>query len=102
MAKLEKLYIRKKNKVFATYLLLSKKQESGQSIDDFVVSLHQLTKDCDFKDVSAEEYSNQMVLNAFISGLSDGHIRQRLLQSEDLTFEKAYDTARSLELAKKN
>ena len=43
--RLEKLYIKKKNVVCARYLLLSKKQETGQSIDDFVTTLHQLTKD---------------------------------------------------------
>ena len=100
--RLEKLYVKKKNVVCARYLLLSKKQEAGQSIDDFVTTLHQLTKDCNFQNVTAAEYSDQMVLNAFISGLSDASIRQRLLESDDLTFEQAYDKARVFELAKKN
>ena len=43
-----------------------------------------------------------MVLNAFISGLNDASIRQRLLESDDLTVEQAHDKARVFELAKKN
>ena len=91
--KLEQLYVRKKNTVFARYMLLSRKQESAETIDDFTTNLRQLTKDCQFKAVTAEEYSNEMLLNAFVNGLNDNTIRQRLLETTDLSFDKAYDQA---------
>ena len=102
IAKLERLYVKKKNVVFSRYMLVSRKQESGETIDDYTTDLRQLTKDCQFKAVSAEEYSDEMLLIAFVNGLSDTTIRQRLLETTDPTFDKAYDLARSLELAKRN
>ena len=36
IAKLESLYIKKKNLIFSRYQLLTEKQESGQDIDKFV------------------------------------------------------------------
>ena len=102
IAVLEKLYIKPKNIVCSRYLLLSNKQGANESIDDFVTRLRQLTKHCDFKAVTAAEYINEMLLNAFVSGISDHNIRQRLLEVTSTSFDEAYKVARSLESTKSN
>jgi len=49
--------------------------------------------------VTAEEYNNEMVRDAFISGLSSHHIRQRLLENNELSLDRAFDIANSLNMA---
>ena len=52
--------------------------------------------------VSAEEYRQEYVRDAFINGLHSPVIRQRLLESHTLTLQQAFQQARTLELAQKH
>ena len=96
---LNELYDKPKNTIFARHLLATCRQESGQSLDQFLQKLKSLAKDCDFKNATAHEIRDEAVRDSFISGLSNGNVRQRLLESESLNLQKAFDLARSLELA---
>ena len=98
---LEALYVKPKNEVFVRHLLATCKQESGQSLDQFVQQLRNLSKDCNFRVVSAEQYRDDALRDAFITGIQSIDIRQRLLEQSKLDFQTAYDTARSFELAQK-
>ena len=75
------------------------KQEPLQSIDSFMQSLEQISKTCNFEAVTAEVNRKQYVRDAFINGISSSHIRQRLLESNTLTMDEAFQQARSLEQA---
>ena len=55
-----------------------------------------MSKDCSLRNVSAEEYRLDRVRDAFINGLASHHIRQRLLESIELTVDQAFSKARSL------
>ena len=81
---LEALYITPKNEVFARHVLATRKQESGESLDEFVNSLKLISKDCNFKPVSAAVYQNEMIRDSFINGLQFQYIRQRLLENAAL------------------
>ena len=83
-------------------MLLSKKQDTAENVTEFVASLKQMTKDCVFTAISAEDYKSEMLLNAFVSGLRDESIHQRLLEATELTFDQALTKARALELAQEN
>ena len=61
--------------------------------------MHVLSKDCNFRQVSAEEYRLDLVRNAFINGLASHQIRQRLLESNESTVDQAFNRARSLQQA---
>lgn len=98
---LEALFVKPKNEIFARHLLATCKQESGQTLDQFAQKLKNLSKDCNFQAVTAEQYRNDALRDAFISGLQSTDIRQRLLEKSTLDFQGAFDTARSLELAQK-
>ena len=52
--------------------------------------------------MSAENYRQELVRDAFINGISSHSIRQRLLENQTLTLTQAYDQARSLDCAEKN
>ena len=61
-----------------------------------------LRKGCNFKPVTASEHRNQFIRDAFISGLLNNQIRQRLLQNKELDLQTAFDQARSIDTALKS
>ena len=81
IAALDAAYIRPTNVVYNRHLLLTAKQDADQSIDTFVQTLQRVAKTCEFQAVSAEENKNQCMRDAFITGISSPHIRQRLLEN---------------------
>ena len=99
---LEFLYITPKNEIFARHLLATRRQQAGESLDEFLNVLKGLSKDCNFKAVSAETYQKEMIRDAFINGLLSQHIRQRLLENTILDLDAAYRQARSLKSAQRN
>lgn len=98
---LEKLYVKPKNEIFARHILATRKQKPGESLDDYMQELKQLSADCNFKDATAAEYRNNSIRDAFITGLASNQIRQRLLENDTLTLDLAFNQARSLEMAQK-
>ena len=70
VAKLERSYVRLPNEVFARHLLATRQQQSGESIDEFLRELYKLSIDCNFKDVTAEKYREELVRDAFINGIA--------------------------------
>ena len=67
-----------------------------------LVVLENFAKDCDFKAVTAEQYRDNSVREAFISGMVSSVIRQRLLEKKELDLTSAAELARSLEMVKKD
>ena len=100
LAILEGLFVKKKNKVFARYKLLTRKQHPGESLEEFVNDLKHLAKSCKFVQTTVEQNLSNYLVDALIGGIASSAIRQRLLEKEeDLTFEAAYSLARSLDSA---
>lgn len=56
IATLKDLYIKPTNEIFARHLLATRRQRSGESMDEFLQALKTLAKDCKFKDVTAAVY----------------------------------------------
>ena len=56
-------------------------------------------KTCNFEAVTAEQNKNQYIRDAFISGITSSHIRQRLLENNTLSLDEAFQQARALEQA---
>ena len=61
VAILEKLYVKTPNEIFARHLLATRRQQSGESLDEFLLELRKLSKDCNLKAVSAEQYKEELV-----------------------------------------
>ena len=99
---LEGLYVKPKNEVFARHVLSTRKQQAGESIDEYLQELRHLSQDCCFKAVSAEQYRDQFIRDSFISGLASPAIRQRLLENKTLDLDTAVAQARSLTLAQQS
>lgn len=99
VSRLKSIYEKRKNEIFARYLLSTRKQESGESLDIYIQSLRTLAKDCNYKSVTADQYRDDAIRDSFITGLHSSYIRQRLLENSVLTLSSAYDKARALESA---
>ena len=102
IATLEKLYVKPTNEVFARYKLATRRQQSGESLDEFLQGLMTLAKDCNYKDVNAATYRDESIRDAFITGLSSNQIRQRLLENKTLNLEAASSHARALRSAQRS
>ena len=96
---LQNLYVKPKNVIAARHKLRLCKQQAGESIDQFVLRLDYLSKECDCQNVTAEQHRLELMRDAFIAGMSSIPIRQRLLENRTLTFQQAYDQARAQKLA---
>lgn len=97
---LDSAFIKPTSVVYNRHKLITFKQEPSQSIDAFKQELQRLSKHCNFQQVTAEEYRQQYVRDAFINGISSVNIRQRLLENiGELTLDDAFAQARALEQA---
>ena len=96
---LESVYNKPKNVVYARHLLCTCRQEVGQTLDQYLQRLKQLSKDCGFKSVTAEEYRSEIIRDSFIRGLLSNTMRQRLLEQDSLDLDRVFIQARTLEAA---
>jgi len=60
-------------------------------LDEYLQALKTLSKDCNFRQVTAAEYRDEAIPDAFISGLISSNIRQRLLENKTLDLQAAFD-----------
>ena len=99
---LDEIYDKPKNEIHARHILATRRQQSGETIAEYIRCLKQLAHDCNFKSVTAEQNRNEYIRDAFIAGISCHNIRQRLLENLALTLDEAQNQAISLETAKMN
>ena len=93
---LNKLYAPELLEIVENFKFNSRKQLSGESILDFATSLQKLSKKCDF-----EAHLSKALRNQFMFGLTNERVQSRLLETSDLTFEKALKIASTMELCEK-
>ena len=82
MNTLTSCYIKEPNEVYARHKLATRKQQPGESFDTYLNALKSLSKDCNYKAVTAEIYQNESIRDAFIAGTSSSKVRQRLLEKK--------------------
>ena len=102
IAALQKLYVKTPNEIFARHILTTRRQHSGETLDEYLCELRKLSKDCNFKAVSAEVNCNDSIRDSFINGIQSTLIRQRLLENKTLNLDEAYNQAYTLDLAQRN
>ena len=72
-------------------------QQPGESFDDYLVSLRELTKTCNF---CSEGCTTKNIRDQIIEGISDSDTVEQLLKHQNLTLEVAITTCRAQEAAK--
>ena len=73
-------------------------QQSSESFDDFLVTLCEMAKTCNF---CSNQYSQKNIWDQIIEGTPDGDTVEQLLKQPDLTLEAAITICRAQEAAKK-
>ena len=96
---LRNAYHKRKNVVFARHLLMSRVQNCGESIAEYVHALKQLARDCEFQQVSADRYRDELTKDAFINGINSSAVRRRLLEEDQLTLQTAVNKAEMFDRA---
>ena len=76
------IFIKQPSVVYARYKLTTTTQEVGQSLEMFRRTLDRLSRECNFSEVSASRYREDMMLQAFIAGISSNDIHQHLLEEK--------------------
>ena len=75
-----------------------RKQASGEAFDDYLISLRELAKTCNFCDDKCLQNS---LRDQLVEGIIDPDTVQDLLKEQELTLEKAIQIFRAMEAAKK-
>ena len=99
IATLHNIYVKPTNEIYARHQLATRRQQAGESLDEYLQALKILSKECNFKPVTATEYCEEYIRDAFISGILSNQIRQRLLENKTLDLKTMFDQARALDSA---
>jgi len=80
------------NEIYNRYVLMSRKQNDGEKIDDYIVVLENLSEKCNYGNLR-----DSIVRDVFVLGLKDVRTRESLLKEAKLDLIKAMNIARSIE-----
>ena len=75
----------------------TRNQKSGESVGDYVLALKRLAVHCNYG-----EFLDRTLRDRFVCGLRNPNIQNKLLNTEDRTFEKACRIAKAMEMAERN
>ena len=97
IATLCNIYFKPTNEIYARHQLATKRQQVGEGLDEYLQALKILSKESNFKPVTATKYCEEYIRDAFISGIHSNQIRQRLLENKTLDLKTMFDQARALD-----
>lgn len=95
--KLAEFYAPAPLEIAENYRFHQRKQGEGESVQQFTAALHKLSINCNFG-----QYIQTALRNQLVFGLSSKRAQSRLLETKDLTFEKAVEMATAMELSEKD
>ena len=94
VAMLEKHFQPKRLVVAERFKFHSRVQKPDEAVRDYLAALRKLSEHCDFK-----EFRTEALRDRFVCGLNNESIQRKLLTEDNLTLDKALNTAQSVELA---
>uniref|UniRef100_UPI00358F8E7A uncharacterized protein isoform X2 n=1 Tax=Myxine glutinosa TaxID=7769 RepID=UPI00358F8E7A len=89
LAELKRLYIKKQSAVHGRHQLSQRRQQPSESIDRYAQELRHLLADCVQEVRTHEQVQDDLLRDSFVSGISSGALRLRLLETPELTFTEA-------------
>ena len=93
---LRKYYEPKRVVIAEQFTFHQRNQEVDESIADYVAELRKLTLNCDFKD-----HLDEALRDRFVCGLRSEAAQKQLLTESELTFTRAVEIAKGMEVADK-
>lgn len=91
-----KHFIPKVNVIFERSQFNTRVQQNGESVEQFVIALHQLAERCNYEKFG-NELKDELIRDRLVIGLLDKTIREKLQLEDELTLEKAVRIARQAE-----
>ncbi|XP_018342708.1 PREDICTED: uncharacterized protein LOC108748832 [Trachymyrmex septentrionalis] len=95
-AKCKELFAPTGLEIAETYKFCHRKQLPGETVQDFASALTKLSTTCNFG-----TFQNTMLRNHLVFGISSRRTQSRLLETKELTYEKALQIALAMELTEK-
>ena len=89
-------FIQRRNIIFERAKFNCRKQEAGESVDDFITDLHCLARYCNYGNLHEE-----MIRDRIMVGIRDNQLSQKMQLESALTLKKAIELARQSESVKK-
>lgn len=98
-SKFDKFFEPRRNVTMCRYLFFTRRQNKSESIDEFLTDLENKSKECEFGTLR-----EPLIKDIFIANLNIdfSHVRQRLLQEPDLTYQRMQELARTLIVAQQD
>ena len=96
VGRFERHFVKKRNVIFERARFNQRRQEEGESVDEFVTTLYCLSEHCEYAGLRDE-----MIRDRIVVGVRDSILSEKLQLEADLTLEKAVATARQRESIKK-
>ncbi|UYV70018.1 hypothetical protein LAZ67_7001483, partial [Cordylochernes scorpioides] len=93
---LDKYFTPYKNVVTERFKFRQRVQKDDEAIDNYLISLRELSKSCEFGNLEAD-----MIRDQIIEKCNNKKLKEKLLQQENLTLSKTIDIARMLEISRK-
>ncbi len=87
----------RKNVIYERYVFWQSNQQEGETIDQYITSLKQKVKSCEYDPACLDE----MVRDKLVFGVKDLAVKERLLREENVTLQKAVNFAHATEVSKK-
>lgn len=66
---LKRALVQRKGEIYARHEPATRTQQAVETLDHYRQALYVLSKDCKFKDFAAQAYKEEIITDAFISGL---------------------------------
>ena len=95
LKKFESFCSPRRNETFERHIFMSCKQEMSEDVMTYMVKLKNLAESCEYGVMR-----DSIIRDVFILGLNNDTIRESLLRDNDLTLERAIDTALSFQEAR--
>jgi hypothetical protein len=92
--KLDSYFVVKKNVIYERSQLQQRRQQQGETVEEFYRALRELAKHCNYQD------EEDQIRDRLVVGLLDSHLRERLQLQTDLTLDKALKMSRQYEQIK--
>lgn len=95
LSKFEKFCKPRKNITYERFLLMTRKQNITEKVDDYVKDLRILAESCEYG-----QLKESIIKDAFVLGVHNNKLKEHFLKEHDLTLEKALLIARASEKAR--
>ena len=92
---LEKHFKPRKNEIYESFIFISRAQQSGESIQQYVSALQQLAESCEFGSPR-----DRLIRDRLVIGIRSERSRERLLETPASDLSKAVEMCKSAEVTK--